>query len=174
MDVACWPEASVRCLAVICPKSGLCHEDVETSCCVTDEGRPFGAALWEEAPNSHELLRLKAAVVNVMEKARGRLRHVRMRETNASEPLLKHRNRIRWHQNQGLSDALGSAWRQPTYWPCGVRCAGGVTLILALTWNVRTCSAMPREKVQAATTARPKVPMRRAGADRLVVAMKRV
>ena len=48
-----------------------------------------------------------------MEKARGRLRHVRMRETNASEPLLKHRNRIRWHQNQGLSDALGSAWRQP-------------------------------------------------------------
>jgi two-component system, NtrC family, sensor kinase len=25
--------------------SGLCHEDVETSCCVTDEGRPFGAAL---------------------------------------------------------------------------------------------------------------------------------
>src|SRR4029077_2177198 len=58
-----------------------------------------------------------------MEKARGRLRHVRMRETNASEPLLKHRNRIRWHQNQGLSDALGSAWRQPTYWPCGVRCA---------------------------------------------------
>jgi len=107
-----------------------------------------------------------------MEKARGRLRHVRMRETNASEPLLKHRNRIRWHQNQGLSDALGSAWRQPTYWPCGVRCAGGVTLILALTWNVRTCSAMPREKVQAATTVRPKVPMRRAGADRLVVAMK--
>ena len=81
-----------------------------------------------------------------MEKARGRLRHVRMRETNASEPLLKHRNRIRWHQNQGLSDALGSAWRQPTYWPCGVRCAGGVTLILALTWNVRTCSAMPRKK----------------------------
>ena len=25
--------------------SELCHEDVETSCCVTDEGRPFGAAL---------------------------------------------------------------------------------------------------------------------------------
>ena len=34
-----------RCDAAICPKSGLCHEDVETSCCVTDEGRPFGAAL---------------------------------------------------------------------------------------------------------------------------------
>src|ERR1019366_4243245 len=37
-----------------------------------------------------------------------------------------------------------------------VRCAGGVTLIRALTWNVRTCSAMPKEKAQAATTVRPK------------------
>src|SRR6267143_4983618 len=32
---------------------------------------------------------------------------------------------------------------------------------------------MPREKTQAAPTARPKVPMRRAGADCFVVAMKR-
>ena len=45
MILPVWPEASVRCLAAIRPESGLCHEDVETSCCVTDEGRPFGAAL---------------------------------------------------------------------------------------------------------------------------------
>jgi len=32
--------------------------------------------------------------------------------------------------------------------------------------------AMPREKAQAAPTARPKVPMRRRGADCLVVAVK--
>src|ERR1700687_6109948 len=32
---------------------------------------------------------------------------------------------------------------------------------------------MPREKAQAAPTARPKVPMRRLGAHRLVVVMKR-
>src|SRR4029450_1008763 len=108
-----------------------------------------------------------------MEKARRRPRHVRMRETNASEPLSKHRKRIRWHQNQGLPNALGAAWRQPTYWPCGVRCAGGVTLIRALTWNVRTWPAMAREKAQAAPTARPKVPMRRLGADCFVVAWKR-
>jgi hypothetical protein len=38
--------------------------------------------------------------------------------------------------------------------------------------NVRTLPAMPREKVQAAPTARPKVPMRRRGADCLVVATK--
>src|SRR6516164_10090490 len=42
-----------------------------------------------------------------------------------------------------------------------------------LVWHVRTWPAMPREKAQAAPTARPKVPMRRRGADCLVVVMKR-
>jgi len=82
-----------------------------------------------------------------------------MRETSVSEPPPKHRKKIRWHRNRSLHDVPGRAWRRPTYWPCGVRCAGGVTLILAFVWNVRTWPAMPREKVQAAPTARPKVPM---------------
>ena len=42
----------------------------------------------------------------------------------------------------------------------------------ALIRNVITLPAMPREKAQAAPTARPKVPMRRRGADCLVVATK--
>src|ERR1700732_2164336 len=42
-----------------------------------------------------------------------------------------------------------------------------------LVWNVRTWTAMPREKAQVAQTARPKVPMRRLGADCFVLAMKR-
>src|SRR5258708_11018453 len=46
-------------------------------------------------------------------------------------------------------------------------------LNLALVRNVRTWPAMPREKAQAAPTARPKVPMRRRGADRPVVVTKR-
>src|SRR5713101_7781601 len=37
----------------------------EARCCTKDEGRTFGAALWEEASNSRKLLRPKAAVVNV-------------------------------------------------------------------------------------------------------------
>ena len=45
---------------------------------------------------------------------------------------------------------------------------GGNALVYPATWT-----AMPREKAQAAPTARPKVPMRRRGADCLVVAMKR-
>jgi len=35
-----------------------------------------------------------------------------------------------------------------------------------------TCTVMPREKAQVATTTRPKVPMHRTGADCLVVATK--
>ena len=96
-----------------------------------------------------------------------------MRETSASEPLPKHRKRFRWHQNRGLDDAPGRAGRLPTYWPCGVRCAGGVTLILAFARNVRTWPAMLREKAQVAKTTRLKVPMRRRGADCLVLVMKR-
>jgi hypothetical protein len=44
---------------------GLCQEDEKSSCCTKDGGRPSGAALWEEASNSRELLQPKAAVVNV-------------------------------------------------------------------------------------------------------------
>lgn len=50
----------------------LCQEGAKAPCCTRDEGRPFGAALQEEAPNYHELLRSKAAVVNVMVKRRGK------------------------------------------------------------------------------------------------------
>jgi hypothetical protein len=79
----------------------------------------------------------------------------------------------RRHQNQSLIGALGKAWRQPAYRLCGVRYTGGVTFIRALVWNLRTWPAMPTEKAQAALTARPKVPMRRIGADCLIVVTKR-
>jgi hypothetical protein len=39
--------------------------------------------------------------------------------------------------------------RGPTYWPCDVRCIGGVTLIRAFVRNLRTWSVMLREKAQA-------------------------
>src|SRR5215471_9939595 len=50
--------------------SGLCQEDAKASCCTKDEGRSLGAASWEEASNSHKLLRSRAAVGNVMVKRR--------------------------------------------------------------------------------------------------------
>jgi hypothetical protein len=41
--------------------------------------------------------------------------------------------------------------------PSGIRHGGGAKLNQALVRNVRTYTAMPREKAQAAPTARPKV-----------------
>src|SRR5215467_12594560 len=57
--------------------------------------------------------------------------------------------------------------------PSGIRHVDGAKLNQALVRNVRTYTAMPREKAQAALTARPKVPMRRLGADWSVVVVKR-
>jgi hypothetical protein len=50
---------------------------------------------------------------------------------SANEPLMKHRKDLRRHQNRSFPRALGAAWQMPTYWPCGVRCSGGMTLIRA-------------------------------------------
>src|ERR1700730_7417026 len=57
--------------------------------------------------------------------------------------------------------------------PSDIRHVGGAKLNQALVRNVRTWPAMPREKAQAAPTARKKVPMRRRGAHCPVVVMKR-
>ena len=64
--------------------------------------------------------------------------------------------------------SLGDAWDSPS----GIRHVGGATIDRAPVRNVRTWPAMLREKAQAAPTARLKVPMRRRGADCLVVVMK--
>ena len=34
-----------------------------------------------------------------------------------------------WHQNRGGVMTLGGAWREPVYWPGGVRHEGDVSLI---------------------------------------------
>jgi len=62
---------------------------------------------------------------------------------------MTHRNELGRHRNRGLPLAPGSAWKIPTYWPCGVRCSGGVTLAQAFVRNLRPWLAMPREKAQA-------------------------
>src|ERR1017187_6115075 len=67
----------------------------------------------------------------------------------------------------------GEAWRKPGYWLCGVRGTGGVTLVWALVRNLRTCSAVIREKAQAVAPRGRKY--RSAGQGRTcpAVAMKR-
>ncbi len=78
---------------------------------------------------------------------------------------------FRRHQNRGFPRVLGAARKVPTYWPCGVRCTGGMTLIRAFVRNLRTGSVMGKGTSGGPT--RPKVPMHRPGAHCFVRAMKR-
>ena len=57
-------------------------------------------------------------------------------------------------------------------WLGGVRCGDGVTLFQALCGNVGTCRADEKGELQVGETTRGSVPMRRTGAEQLVVALK--
>jgi hypothetical protein len=62
--------------------------------------------------------------------------------------------------------SLGDVLRLPKR---HLACRPARSSIRLLYGNVRTWPAMPREKAQAAPTARPKVPMRRRGAEVIAV-----
>jgi hypothetical protein len=62
-------------------------------CCTSDGGRPPEAAVQAEASNHPLLLPLREVVVSELGKGRARPCQVRIRETNASEPLLRCRKR---------------------------------------------------------------------------------
>src|SRR5438128_9313065 len=63
--------------------------------------------------------------------------------------------------------------RKPTYWPCDVRCTGGVNLFRAFVRNLRTWLAMVREKAQADGPRGRKYRCAGSRADCSVVAGKR-
>jgi hypothetical protein len=136
-----FPYGSVR----GCVKNAL----LGARCCIRDEGGPFEAGLQEQASNNRRLLPSNDGGGERYGKGARKSRHVRVRETNASEPLMRPRNRSLVASKPERPRSPGGAWRKPGYWPCGVRGTGGVTLILALVWNLRTCSAVQREKAQA-------------------------
>src|SRR5512139_4089650 len=67
-----------------------------------DEGRPLGAGLQEQASNHLKLLWSRARVVSVEGKGRARPCQVRIKETNASEPLMTYRKQIGGVKTGGL------------------------------------------------------------------------
>ena len=67
---------------------------LEEPCFTRDEGRSLGVGLQGQAPNHVLLLRSRALVVSVTGKGAARLRQVRIRKTNASEPLKTCRKRM--------------------------------------------------------------------------------
>src|ERR1700739_4004819 len=96
-----------------------------------------------------------------------------MRETSASESLAKHRKRIQMTSKPGPLPSPGKSMAE-TYL-LAMRCpvlrrrdspSGFCT-------ELENLDGDGKGKAQAAKTARPKVPMRRPGADCLVVVMKR-
>jgi putative transposase len=75
----------------------VCYErdrsQVERKRCFTkDEGRPLEVGLQEQASNRLKLRRSRAVVVSVDGKGGAGLRQVRIKKTNASEPLMTCRN----------------------------------------------------------------------------------
>ncbi len=175
-------EASARCSRIdgSGPKSNgpdwvVCHElrlNTTVRNCTRDEGGPFEAGSQVLASNHCKLLSPKAMVVSVAVNVGTRSRRVRLREASASEPSMKCRKRIRRCQNRGVTLPPGSARENPEACPSGIRHVGGAKLNQALVRNVRTCRSDAKGDVQAAHTARARVPKRSTGAEQLVVGMK--
>src|SRR3979409_69843 len=140
--------------------------------CTRDEGRSFEAGSQVLASNRCKLLSSKAMVVSVAVNVGRISRRVRLREASASEPPMKCRKRIRRCRNRGVPLPPGSARENPEACPSGIRHVGGAKLNQALVRNVRTCRSDAKGDVQAAHTARTRVPKRSTGAEQLVVGMK--
>jgi hypothetical protein len=89
-----------------------------------------------------------------------------------SEPLMTCRNSKDGVKTGGaifFRDKLGGC---PEGCPSGIRHVSGANPAQALVWNVRTCRLDAKGDVQAAKTARTRVPMRGTGAEQFVVGMK--
>ena len=90
-------------------------------------------------------------MVSVVEKGGGILRQVRLKETNASEPLMTCRNVFHRRRNRDLVFYPASkGWGEPADCPTGVRHEGGVTLRQASIRNTGTCRHDAKGETQAA------------------------
>ena len=140
--------------------------------CTIDEGGPFGFGNQVPISSHRKLLWSKAMVVNVAETpGRDSGRHGRERRAQANRCVKcrKGFGDVKTGGSPILRDQLGGCLRLPERHPAYRRREARPGFVR----NVRTWPAMLREKTQAATTARSKVPMRWRGADCLVRATKR-
>ena len=89
-------------------------------------------------------------VVSVKEKACSKMSQVRVKKMNANELLMKCRNLfIDDIKTEVLFGASGRGWREPIYWPSGIRHLGSMIFTWALIRNWRNTMMMLTEKVQA-------------------------
>jgi hypothetical protein len=79
----------------------------------------------------------------------------------------------------GIDVGPGSAWREPAYWPCGVRHRGSAILIRALVWNCGNLrlrwqgKGTSRQGEAENTDAQPRGGATRSSAEAAVMAVER-
>ena len=136
--------------------------------CTRDEGRPLEVRSQVPASNPCKLRASRAIVVSVAVKGGRQSRQVRSGEASESEPLMTCRNAkddVKTGGSSSFRDQVGGC---PEDCPSDIRHVGGAKPDQALVWNVRTCRSDAKGDVQAAQTARIRVPMRGTGAEQLV------
>src|ERR1700688_2755660 len=153
--------------------AGLCQECAKAQCCTRDGGGPFGAGFQERVSNSRKLLPFNDGGGERYGKGVRKSRHVGVRETNASEPLMRPRNRSTDGIRTGAPPLSGRSMAET--WLLAVRCPG-------YRWRDSGLGSGPelenllggdKGKATSGSSARPKVLIRRAGADCPAVAMRR-
>jgi hypothetical protein len=125
-----------------------------------------------QVSNHCKLLSSKAMVVSVAAKGGTRSPQVWSGEASESEPLMTCRNSIGDVKTGGAIFSRDQRGGGPEACPSGIRHVGGAKPDQALVWNVRTCHPDAKGDVQAAKTARTRVPMRGTGAEPSVVGLK--
>lgn len=150
-------------------------------CCAGDGGGPSGIALQGEVPNHRKLLRLRAVVVSVAEKAY-EMRQVRAEKANVSEPLKIRRKRrgvietgvqLLPRDGSGGSLLTGQMVTGAKVARARFRHWHGTWEPVAPVAPAGCWTGRPKGVPQAAVTVRGRVPVRGTGTDRLVVAVKR-
>ena len=144
----------------------MCYERNRCSherkrCFTNDEGRSLEVGVQAQTSNHHKRRGLRVFVVNVGGKGGAVLRQVRIRKTNASEPLMTCRKTSSDVETgiETLSRERGGG--MPVYGSTGVRHEGGVILIQAWVRNVGTCR--PDAKGEAQVGSPRKRPSTEAG-----------
>src|SRR3982750_1844104 len=152
--------------------STVCHEHIsrakEVWRCTRDEGRPLEVRSQVPASNPCKLRSSRAIVGSVAVKGGGQSRQGGAGEASESELLRTCRNakgEVKTGGSSSFRDQVGGC---PEDCPSDIRHIGGAKPDQALVWNVRTCRPDAKGDVQAAQTARIRVPMRGTGAEQLV------
>ena len=137
------------------------------------KGDPSKPGLQEQASNNRKLLSSNGGGGERYGKGVSTLRHVWVRETNASEPLMRPRNRSTGGIKTGAPPLSGKSMAET--WLLAMRCPGyrWRDSNLGSGMELENLFDGDKGKGTSGSPARLKVPRRRAGADCPVVARKR-